>query len=384
MTGTRVIDLSRVLAGPWATQQLADQGADVIKVEPPGGDDSRKFEPVVRGRSTYFLALNRNKRSIVIDLKTEAGRGVLDRLLDSADVVVENFRPGVAASLGLDWSDLSSRYPRLIYVAIRAFGERDPTWRSRPGYDLVLQSVGGAASFNGHPESPPARAGLPVADLFTGYETVKAVLLALLHRERTGEGQRVVVNMMQAQGAALVYHASRCAVTGQSEVQRGNAHRGLMPYDLFPCADGWLAVACGNDRMWQRLRAALGLPDRADWRTNRGRLEDRDAVDAQLREALAKYTVAEADALLTAANVPSGPVNDVAGAIGHPALEKIALRDGVLGSVALPGPTPTLRDTRVAHVGPPGLAEDRDAILSEVGYQPAEIESLHDRGAFGR
>jgi len=384
MKGTRVIDLSRVLAGPWATQQLADQGAEVIKIEPPGGDESRAFEPTVRGSSTYFFALNRNKRSIALDLKTAAGREVLERLLETADVLVENFRPGVAERLGLVWQELLQRHPRLIYVAIRAFGEDAPGWRTRPGYDLVLQAMGGGASFTGYAGSPPVRAGLPVADLFTGYETVKAVLMGLLHRERTGEGQRVLVNMMQAQGAALVYHASRCAVTGESEQKRGNAHRGLMPYDLFPCADGWLAIACGNDRMWQRLREALELPDTPAWRTNRGRLEDREALADHIRAALAKRTVSEADALLAGAKVPSGPVQDVAGALSHPAMAKMALRDAVLGEVEMPAPALKMRGTRETHQPPPALGGDRDAILEEAGLDPAEIASLHDRGAFGR
>jgi crotonobetainyl-CoA:carnitine CoA-transferase CaiB-like acyl-CoA transferase len=384
MTGTRIIDLTRVLAGPWATQQLADQGAEVIKVEAPGGDESRRFEPVVEGRSTYFMALNRNKRSIVLDLKTDAGREILSRMAASADVLVENFRPGVAESLGLTWAELSAKNPRLIYVAIRAFGESDPVWRSRPGYDLVLQSVGGAASFNGHPGSPPVRAGLPAADLFTGYETVKAVLLALLHRERTGEAQRVVVNMLQTQGAALVYHASRCAITGESEIKRGNAHRGLMPYDLYPCRDGWLAVACGNDGMWQRLRRALDLADRPEWRTNRGRLANRQVLDGQLREVMALLTVSEADQRLSDAQVPSGPVHDVAGTLQHPALRRIKIDDAVLGDVSLPGPALALLATRDRHEAPPALAADRDDVLADLGYAAEQIDVLLARGAFGR
>ncbi len=384
MKDVRVVDLTRVLAGPWATQQLADQGASVVKVEPPSGDESRGFGPVVDGRSTYFLSLNRNKSSICLDLKTASAQQILHRMIAEADVVVENFRPGVAPKLGLDWTELMQRHPRLIYVAIRAFGETDPEWKSRPGYDLVLQSVGGAASFNGHPGAPPARFGLPVADLLTGLETVKAVLLALLHREKTGEGQRVVVNMMQAQGAALVYHGSRYAITGECEIQRGSAHRGLMPYDLFPCSDGWLAVACGNDGMWQRLRTALHIPDRQDWRTNVGRVADRVAVDASVREALAHLTVQAADALLTAAKVPVGPVNDVGEAMEHPALEKVILSDSVFGDVAVPGPALTMKGTRTQHLPPPELAAQRDEILRRLGYTAAEIDSLGDRGAFGR
>ncbi|MBA2321034.1 MAG: CoA transferase, partial [Deltaproteobacteria bacterium] len=268
MNGTRILDFSRVLAGPWATQMLADQGAEVIKVEPPGGDETRAFAPLVDGVSTYFLSANRNKRSIELDLHNPVGRSAALALAGRADVVVENFRPGVMARLGLSWETLSALNPRLVYVAIHAFGEEGgEEWVKRPGYDLVLQAMGGAMSFTGFPGSPPIRAGAPVADLFAGLHAVQAVLLGLLDRERTGKGTKTVVNMMQVQLGALVYHATRHAVTGEAEGPRGNAHRGLVPYDIYPCADGWIALACGNDGIWRRLVAALDLAAPRAWST---------------------------------------------------------------------------------------------------------------------
>lgn len=384
MDGIRILDLSRVLAGPWATQQLADQGAHVIKVEPPGGDETRRFGPLVDGASTYFAAVNRDKRSIVLDLQTEAGREVARRLAQRCDVLVENYRPGVAERLGLAFEDLRRLNPRLVYVAIHAFGaEGDPAWTSRAGYDLVLQAMGGAASFTGFPGSPPLRAGIPAADLNAAQLCVQAVLMGLLHRERTGEGQKIVVNMMQAQVAALTYLASRYTVAGELETPRGNQHRGLAPYDLYPCADGWLAVACGNDAIWQRLREALGLPDRDVWQTNTGRVADREALDGALREALGALSVAEADRRLSGAGVPVGPVLDTAEALAHPAVRRVRVDDPVWGQVELPGPSFTTATTRSAHRAAPALGADRDAVLEELGYEPTDVERLTEAGAFG-
>lgn len=384
MLGIRVLDLSRVLAGPWATQQLADQGADVVKVEPPGGDETRRFGPVVDGVSTYYAAVNRNKRSIVLDLGTEAGREVVRRLAARSDVLVENYRPGVAERLGVGFEALRRLNPRLVYVAIHAFGaDGDPAWTSRAGYDLVLQAMGGVASLTGFPGSPPVRAGIPAADLHAAQLCVQAVLMGLLHRERTGEGQKIVVNMMQAQVAALTYLATRYTMAGELEAPRGNQHRGLAPYDLYRCADGWLAVACGNDAIWQRLRAALDLPDREAWRTNAGRVADREALDAAIARALGGRTVADADRLLAEAAVPVGPVLDTAGALAHPQVRSVRVEDPVLGPVELPGPSLATATTRERHVAAPALGADRDRVLMELGYGPEEVERLAGAGAFG-
>lgn len=383
MNGVRVLDFSRVLAGPWAAQHLADQGADVVKIEPPGGDETRAFAPIVDGESTYFLSCNRNKRSIVLDLRAPAGREVALRLVDTADVLLHNWRPGVAERLGLAWDDVRARNARLVYVGISAFGEEHPEWSRRAGYDLVLQAMGGAMSFTGFPGGAPVRAGTPIADLVTGLLAVQAVLHGLLQRERTGEGQRVDVDMMQAQAACLAYHYSRFTVTGEAETARGNAHKGLVPYDVFRCADGWLALACGNDGLWQRLRAALGLEDREAWRTNLGRVADREGVDRAVSGALATRTVADADRVLSDAGVPVGPVLDVAGVARHPSVREVAVDHPVLGEVRLAGPTLRTATTRASHAPPPALGADRDAILRGLGYDAATLRRLADEGAFG-
>jgi len=381
--GIRVLDMTRVLAGPWATQMMADQGAEVIKVESPQGDETRRFEPRVGDDATYFQSLNRNKRSIVLDLKTASGRAVLQRLAASSDVVVENFRPGVAARVGLEWPTLHASFPRLVYVAIHAFGDGESEGTDRAGYDLVLQAMGGAASFTGFPDSPPVRSGLPVADLLSGLYATQAALLGLLEVERTGRGQKIVVNMLQAQAAALTYQASRYVLTGEEEAPRGSAHRGLVPYNLYPCSGGHIAIACGNDGMWQRLREAVRMEDRVQWRTNAGRVDDREALEQALCSAVAEVAVSELDARLCAAGVAAGPVLTIGQVLGHEAVSHVALRHPRLGEFQLPAPVLQTASTRAEHRCAPELGEHRDALLNELGYGQDSLDELERQGAFG-
>ncbi|MCO4744107.1 MAG: CoA transferase [Proteobacteria bacterium] len=384
MNGLRILDLSRVLAGPWATMQLADQGAKVIKVEPPSGDETRGYGPFVGGESTYFLCANRNKQSIVLDLKSAAGQEVLRELLAWADVVVENFRPGVAARLGLGWAQLHRQHPDLVYVAIHGFGdEADSEWTSRPGYDLVLQASGGAASLTGSPDGPPTKSGTSVADLLTGLYAVQAVLLGLLHRERDGGGQKIVVNMLQVQATALAYHATRCSVAGQVGMRRGNTHAGLVPYRFYECADGWLAVGCGNDGMWQRLRRTLSIEDRPEWKTNAQRLVHRDAVDTAVQEALRGAEVVVMDKILADAGVPAGPVHTVDQVIAHPVVEMVSPVHPVLGPTPMPGPGVKTATTLDTHTAPPGLGAHQAEVLASIGLAD-QTSRLASEGAFGQ
>lgn len=374
MQGTRVLDLTRVLAGPWATQALADQGADVIKVEPPEGDETRGFGPAPNGHSTYFQSINRNKRSIVLNLRTPAGQEVLSALIDRADVLVENYRPGVAERLGFGWETVRQRRPDLVYVAIHAFGAEGPD-AHRPGYDIVIQAMGGLAAITGQHGAPPTKSAASIADLTAGMLATNAVLLGLLHRERTGEGQKIVINMMHAQVSSLAHHLTRYAVTGEEEHQRGNSHAGLVPYDLYPCADGWLALGVANAANWARLVEALHLPHIDAWNTNVERVAHRAAVDAAVRHALQALTVAEADARLTAAGVPCGPVNGVAAAFEHPAVHQVSWEQPGLGEVRSAGPLYQSRTTVQRHRRPPGLGEHTAEILDELGLDLARLEA---------
>ncbi len=384
MNDVRILDFTRVLAGPWASQMLADQGADVIKVEPPEGDETRGFAPAVGSVSTYFLCANRNKRSITLDLRTEEGREIARALAARADVVLENFRPGVMERLGLGDDVLRRDHPRLISVAIHAFGAEGPAaWTARPGYDLVLQAMGGGMSITGTPDGPPVRSGAPQADLLAGLQAVQAVLLALLHREKTGEGQKIVVNMMQGQWASLVYHATRFLVTGEVESRRGSAHRGLVPYDTFPCADGWITIACGNDAIWRRLCEVLDIEAREDWQTNAGRVADRQAVDAAVRARTCADSMDSLDGRLARAGVPAGKVLEVDQVARHPVVHSVSVAHPVLGQVQLPGPTLQTATTRLHHSAPPSLGADRDGILAEIGWDSNRIAVAAAAGAFG-
>ncbi len=369
MQGIRILDLSRVLAGPWATMHLADQGAEVLKVEPPAGDDTRAFGPHVDGVSTYYLSANRNKGSVVLDLRTDAGRARLHELVADADVVLHNNRPGKDARLGADYDTLRAIRPDLVYVAITAFGEEGP-YRDRPGYDLVLQAAGGAMSITGHPGTPPVKCGTSIADLTTGLFVTQAILLGLLHRERTGQGQRIVVNMLQAQANALAYHATRVTVANTEDTQRGNSHGGLAPYDVYRCSDGWLALGCGNDRMFARLCEAIGLTPRPHWNTNAQRVADREALDQAVSEALSTLSVAEADQQMADAGVPAGPVHRPSEVLAHPAVQTVTVPHPVLGAVRMVGPALRTASTRDAHSAPPTLGTGPDGWTSRLGDPP--------------
>ena len=366
MLGIKILDLSRVLAGPWAVQQLADQGADVIKVEPPGGDDTRGFGPFKNDVSTYFLSCNRNKRSIVLDLKTNAGKRTLLTLIDWADVVVENYREQACESLGLHILDLLETRPKLVWVSIRAFGTQNKTWANRPGYDLLLQCMGGATALTGTNEMPPLKHGNSSADLTTGLMTSQAILLGLLHKERTGEGQHIVVNMLQTQAVCLTYHATRITVTNQSPEKRGNSHAGLVPYDLYPVSDGWVAIAVGNDRMWRDLCAELSIPQRIEWATNRQRLKHRAQIDDAIQTALASWTVEEVTERLSARDVPAGPVLRPEETLQHPATQHIDVEHPSLGTIMLPGVPLQTSTTRTSHRAPPMLNADEENVLDEI------------------
>ena len=317
MNNVRILDLSRVLAGPWATQQLADQGAQVIKVEPPGGDDTRRFGPFVHGHSTYFYSCNRNKRSIEVDLKSSDGKDILAHLIRWADVVVENFRPQAMDSLGLDATGGSPSQTRVDQYSW--IGDTVEPHKYRPGYDLLLQCEGGAAAITGDAHTPPYKHGNSTADLTTGFNVVQAILLGLLHQAQTGEGQRIVVNMLQTQVACLTYHSTRWTLAGETAEKRGNSHAGLVPYDLYPCKDGWLCIAVGTDAMWTRLCNALALQAPEAWSTNRGRLEHRDAIQRCLQKVTRAWNKEDLSQHLRTFDIPAGPVRTPEQAFNHDA-----------------------------------------------------------------
>jgi crotonobetainyl-CoA:carnitine CoA-transferase CaiB-like acyl-CoA transferase len=312
-----VLDFSRVLAGPFATMMLADLGAEVVKVERPGtGDETRQWGPPYdpAGNSTYFQAVNRNKRSLVLDLAGADGRTRARQLARSADVVVENFRPGLMDELGLGYDDLRRDNPRLIFCSITGFG---PRAGGPPGYDLLAQALGGLMSITGDPEGPPTKVGVALVDVLAGLFATAGILAAVIHRERSSEGQRVEVDLMSALLAALVNQGSAFTAGRVVPERMGNRHPSIAPYELFRCAEEELVIAVGNDRQFAALCDVLGaaeLAGDARFATNPDRVANRQALTEELELRLATRSAGEWAALMTDARVPAGKVNDIAGA----------------------------------------------------------------------
>ncbi|MGI5460981.1 CaiB/BaiF CoA transferase family protein [Streptomyces sp. CA-249302] len=374
LQGVRIADFSRVLAGPYATMLLADLGAEVVKVERPGaGDETRAWRPPAdaAGTSTYFLAVNRNKRSVALDLATDEGRARARTLVAGCDVVVENFRPGTMRKLGLGAEDLLTEHPRLVYCSITGFGP--DAGAGLPGYDLLVQAVGGLMSVTGEPGGPPVKAGVALVDVVTGLHASLGILAALRHRDRTGEGQLVEVSLLGSLLSALVNQASGYVAGGVVPGRLGNAHPSIAPYETFETADRPLALAIGNDRQFAALTTLLGRPELADdprFRTNPDRVAHRLELRAVLEKELRAGTADHWAAVLSAAGVPAGPVNGIDDAFAY--AERLGLRavvdlDGV-PQVANPirlGATPARY-----RLPPPGLGEHTPEI-----FHPGEGDS---------
>jgi crotonobetainyl-CoA:carnitine CoA-transferase CaiB-like acyl-CoA transferase len=320
LAGVTVVDLSRVLAGPYLTMLLGDLGADVIKIERPQGDDTRSWGPPFHeGEATYFLSVNRNKRTHVADLTDPDARAEVLELAAGADVVVENFRPGVAERLGVGYDDVRARNPGVVYCSINAFGAA-PQARDLPGYDLLVQAVGGLMGVTGSDDSGPMKAGVAVVDVLAGLHACVGVLAALRHRERTGVGQRVDVSLLGTVLASLVNHSSAYLCTGDVPRRMGNAHPSLAPYETYPAADGDLVIAVGNDKQFGALMDHLGAPEIAHdprFATNPSRVRNRAELRRVLAALLGTRHVADLVPGLLAAGVPAGAVNDLAGAFAH-------------------------------------------------------------------
>ena len=390
LAGIRVIDLTRVMTGPYCTMMLGDLGAEVIKIELPGkGDDTRAWgPPFINGEAAYYLSVNRNKRSVAIDLKSDAGKQVLWTLIESADVVVENFSPGTIGRLGFGWEAVHARNPRVVMASISGFGQTGPG-SQRTAYDLVVQGMGGIMSVTGQVGGTPTKYGVPIGDIGAGMFAAYAIAAALVRRGITGEGQYVDVSMLGGQIAMLTYQAGSYFATGVAPEAAGNAHSIIAPYDAFPTSDGFVIVAVGNDGLWQRFCSAMGLAEAAAdprFTTNADRVANKAAMYALINGAMTELTSDQVVERLDKVSVPCGPILPVDKVFENEQVlhtgQKRTVQHTTAGEITLTGFPYAFSGSELSiDHAPPLLGEHTGEVLREIGYSEAEISDLLASGA---
>ena len=391
----KVLDLSRVLAGPWATQLLGDLGAEVIKVERPGaGDDTRAWGPPwfeggpdgKRREAAYYLATNRNKRSVAIDITHPDGQALVRELAREADVLVENYKVGGLAKYGLDYASLRTVNPRLVYCSITGFGQDGP-YAERPGYDFLLQAMGGLMSITGEPDGPPQKVGVALTDILTGLYATVGILAALAHRERTGEGQHIDLALLDVQVACLANQAMNYLVSGTAPQRMGNAHPNIVPYQAFPTADGDMVLTIGNDRQWAAFCQLAGKPEWASderFATNAARVAHRHTLIPLLRQTTVMKTTDEWVAALEEAGVPGGPINDLARVFADPQIVHRGMRTEIDGIPQVANPLHLSATPPAYRKAPPAVGEDSAAVLGALdGMDAQRLAALRAAGVVG-
>jgi crotonobetainyl-CoA:carnitine CoA-transferase CaiB-like acyl-CoA transferase len=398
LNGIRVLDLSRILAGPMCTQLMGDYGAEVIKVERPGeGDDTRKWGPHCIAdengdatESAFYLSANRNKRSVAIDIAAPAGQALIRRLLLKCDVLIENFKVGALARYGLGYDDLKDEFPALVYCSITGFGQTGP-YANRAGYDYLAQGMGGIMSVTGEPDGEPIKVGVGIADIMTGMHSAVAVLAALRHRDATGQGQHIDLALLDTQISWLAYHAVEYLNTGRNPDRLGNAHASVVPYGVFPTADGHVILAAGNDAQFRQFCETVERPDLADdprFATNSLRIKNRETLEPMLDDIFATRTTDDWITLLELAGVPCGPINTIDRVFNDP---QVASRGMAIdmdhplsgsGKVALAANPAKLSETPLTYRrAPPTLGQHTDEVLSEMlDMTDADLEKLRKYG----
>ncbi|MCP5097339.1 MAG: CoA transferase [Chloroflexi bacterium] len=390
LSNIRIVDLSRILAGPYATMLLADYGAEVIKIEQPDqGDGTRQWGPPWIGdESAYFLSINRNKKSVTLNLKSDTGKEILKKIVADADVFIENFKVGAMKKMGLDYETLSQLNPGLIYCSITGYGQTGP-YKNRPGYDFMIQAQGGIMSISGPADGAPHKVGVAIVDITAGLFASNAILAALHHREKTGAGQYIDVALLDTQVAWLVNVAHNHFATGTPPERYGNAHPNIVPYQTFPTFDGHIALAVGSDSQYRKFCQVVARPDLWEderFRTNASRVEFRDQLVPQLQALFRTRPTNEWIDLLIETGIPVGPINDIPTILNDP---QIAARKMVQnvdhrteGTIQQLGPVAKLSKTPAQiYNAPPSLGADTEAVLSErLNFTPEQIVTLREEG----
>lgn len=390
LAGIKILDLSRALAGPYCTMMLADMGAEVIKVESPGtGDDSRGWgPPFIEGESAYFMSINRNKKSITLNMKHGKAKEVINKLIMQSDVVVENFRPGAMERLGLGYEKVKEMNPRIIYCSISGFGQDGP-YRELPGFDQVLQGMGGLMSITGEPGRPPVKVGVAIADISGGMFAAYGIVVALYNREKTGKGQMIDISLLDSQVAWLTYRAGSYFASGEIPEPVGSGHPVIVPYQAFKAKDCFINIAVGNDQLWQKFCDAVGLEKTKDdprFATNAKRVENREAVVKIISDLIATKTGEEWLKIITDAGVPCGPIYTLDKIFADPQVlhreMMVELKHPKAGKIKVTGNPVKLSDTPgEIKTSPPTLGQHTEEILTQLGYNRQDVDKMRQEKA---